>query len=241
MQFDVSCFCFDGNSGKNNQDRVLVDKDLLAEGIKHLQDIDTLFCFVADGIGSLANSANAAQFVLEQLQCLTLNAEQNWQEIINSFLQDVNQRLVTENRKPGEFFDSATTLCGLIYQEGKFLTVNAGDSEIWLYRHKNLQRLNKLDVLWENIPNSPITNYFGTDYPNLKLDFSAAVTSLNPGDKIVVTTDGLLKAISKIELIQILDEYSPLPIKIASLYHKLRAKYNPDNLGAIFISEKSNK
>jgi len=32
-----------------------------------------------------------------------------------------------------------------------------------------------------------------------------------------------------------------LHIKIASLYHKLRAKYNPDNLGAIFISEKSNK
>jgi len=240
MQFDVSYFCFDGNSGKKNQDRVLVNKDLLTEGINHLQNLDNLFCFVADGIGSLANSENAAQFVLEQLKYLPLKAEQNWQEIIDNFLQEINYQLVLWNRQQGDFFDSATTLCGLIYQEGKFLTVNAGDSEIWLYREKYLQRLNKLNVLWEDIPNSPITNYFGTDYPNLKLDFSSAVSSLNPGDKIVVTTDGLLKAISKKELIQILEEDSPLYMKIDSLYHKLCAKYNPDNLGAIFISEKSN-
>ena len=48
MQFDVSYFCFDGNSGKKNQDRVLVNKDLLTEGINHLQNLDNLFCFAAN-------------------------------------------------------------------------------------------------------------------------------------------------------------------------------------------------
>ncbi len=41
---------------KTNQDRVLVNKDLFDRGINHLQNLDNLFCFVADGIGSLAKT-----------------------------------------------------------------------------------------------------------------------------------------------------------------------------------------
>jgi len=221
-----------------NQDRVIVNGDIISCGVKHQENIAALFCFVADGVGSLQNSENAAQYVLEQIDYLRLRPGLDWYDLIESFLQNTNQELVKMNRQEGKFSDSATTLCGLIYRDRIFIPLNAGDSEIWLYRNKELIRLTKPHLEYEHIPNSPIINYFGTIRPHLYIDFSTKVSSLLPDDKLVVTTDGLLKAISKKELVNILEDNAPLKTTINSLFLRLSTRNNPDNLGAIFIQVK---
>ncbi|MEN6444613.1 MAG: protein phosphatase 2C domain-containing protein [Candidatus Cloacimonas sp.] len=238
MRFDVSYFCHYGNSAIKNQDRVIVNGDIVSCGVKHLENVAALFCFVADGVGCLQNSENAAQYVLEQIDYLRLIPGLDWYDLIESFLQNANLKLVQMNREAGKFAESATTLCGLIYRDRVFIPMNVGDSEIWLYRNKDLLRITRPHLEYEHIPNSPIINYFGSTLPHMYIDFSTKVSTLLPGDNLVVTTDGLLKAISKKELMQTLEEKAPLRQKINNLFFQLSTQDNPDNLGAIFIQVK---
>lgn len=241
MRFDVSYFCHYGNRALKNQDRVIVNGDIVSCGVKHQENIAALFCFVADGIGSLINSENAAQYVLEQIDFLRLRPGLDWCNLIDSFLQNTNLELVKMNHERDDFEDSATTLCGLIYRDKIFIPINVGDSEIWLYRNKELLRITKPHIEDECIPNSPINNYFGSFQAHMYIDFITSIPCLLPDDKLVVTTDGLLKAISKEELIHILEDNAPLKNKINALFYQLSDKDNPDNLGAIFIQVKKDK
>ena len=71
----------------------------------------------------------------------------------------------------------------------------------------------------------------------MRVDFDSFYHQYNKGDIVIVTTDGLLKAISKKDLRSILNGQGTLQQKVAEVYSVLQEQPAPDNLGAIFITE----
>lgn len=229
--YNVSYFCAVGNPTKQNQDRVLVNGTLVNDGLFHLSAITQLRAFVADGVGSMENSGNAAQFVLEQLSGLTAVEIAE----LNLDLYAVNKRLVDLNQEEGIYRHSATTLCGLILAGSSQLCINVGDSELLFIRSGVFARLTTPQVVDPDVPNSPITSYFGTPHVNMRVDITAIEDQQRPGDLFVITTDGLLKAIGSKELTELLSSPLPLKDRVEALFGTLTEHDAPDNLGVTVV------
>ena len=231
----MAYFCAVGNPHKKNQDRVLANGKVINDGAFHTDLLPVINCFVADGIGSMENSENAAQFVLDALNSQNDLLNPQNQALLEETLREANNSLVQLNRKPGRYWDSATTLCGLSISDSGLLLANVGDSEILCLRNDSISRINTLHVLDDSVPNSPITSYLGSRNNRMRLDLYPSYADYLPGDILIVTTDGLRKAISDQSLINILSQALPLSERAFNLYQVLIAQDVPDNLGAVFI------
>lgn len=231
----VSYFCAVGNPQKENQDRVLANGELLREGIRHRTNVEQLFCLVADGVGSMANSGNAAEYVLAGLREVSASPTAVSSEGMQDLLAEINARMVKLNREPGELEDSATTLSGVVCTQDGHRTINVGDSEVLVIKNRKLDRLTVPQVLDPEMPNSPITGYLGSRQAHMHPEWGLKDASLAEADTIIVTTDGLLKAISAYRLVEMLSTPESLAQRVENLYLLLCATPAPDNLGAIFI------
>jgi serine/threonine protein phosphatase PrpC len=67
LKFNISGFTNIGTQRKLNQDRILIQDTVFADGADYVQEIENCFCFIADGIGGGPAGDYAAQFVLEQI------------------------------------------------------------------------------------------------------------------------------------------------------------------------------
>jgi len=231
----VSYFCTVGNPNKENQDRVLVNGDLLRDGLRHCAISHRLFCLVADGVGSMDNSGHAAEYVLRTLRDHSETQSNLSRENMERALADINQRLVKLNHEPGELEDSATTLSGVVEADEGLRTINIGDSEVFVIKNGKLDRLTIPQVLDLEIPNSPITGYMGGRIAHMHPEWGLRDDRMKDADMIIVTTDGLLKAIDAPRLVEMLSTPEILSWRVENLYRLLCATPAPDNLGAIFI------
>lgn len=235
--FSVSYFCTRGNPLKKNQDRVYVNGLVLAEGILHAFGYTALRCFVADGVGSMANSEHAAQYVLHQIGTVDNVINSKERDFIRDHLLKTNHNLVELNRNDEKFRSSATTLCGLILDKHGLLTMNVGDSEILVFKQDMLTRVTIPQVFDDLASNSPLISYLGSTRENMTLDFDSYYNRYDKGDIVIVTTDGLLKAISRQQLRAILNWPVSLQQKVVKVYSIIQEHSAPDNLGAIFITQ----
>jgi len=231
----VSYFCAVGNPNKENQDRVLVNGDLLRDGLRHCTISRRLFCLVADGVGSMDNSGHAAEYVLRTLRDHPETQSDLSQKNMERALVDINTHLVKLNNEPGELEDSATTLSGVVETEAGLRTINIGDSEVLVIKNGKLDRLTIPQVLDLEIPNSPITGYMGGRIAHMHPEWGLRDERMVDTDTIIVTTDGLLKAIDATRLVEMLSTPEVLSRRVENLYQLLCASPAPDNLGAIFI------
>lgn len=232
MKFDISFFCDRGTPLKDNQDRVLANGELISDGIKHLTKVENVACFVADGIGSLENSDRAAQFILEGIAKLGLVP---CRELLLETLDKENDTLVHLNRNDPKYYNSGTTLCGVVLNENEFFTLNVGDSEVLLLREGILSLLTDHQVLDDTRPNSPITSFLGTSQPGMEPVIGEPYTRYRNGDLLIVTTDGLRKVFSNKELTELLESPEPLALRTENIYRIIKSIDAPDNLGVVFI------
>ena len=77
----------------------------------------------------------------------------------------------------------------------------------------------------------------GLHAENMTLDFDSYYNRYDKGDIVIVTTDGLLKAISRQQLRAILNWPVSLQQKVVKVYSIIQEHSAPDNLGAIFITQ----
>ena len=231
----VSYFCAVGNPAKENQDRVLVNGDLLQDGIRHINRVERLSCFVADGVGSEINSGNAAEFVMEALRNISANDAFCNREALRELLSKTNHELVLQNHQPGPLMDSATTLCGIVHSSSGLHTINVGDSEVLITKDSALILITEPQVLDREMKNSPITSYLGGRKENMFPAWGLQDDLLADADLIILSTDGLRKAISEEALIHVLSTDQSLQQRSETLFSSLCSKPVPDNLGVVLI------
>jgi serine/threonine protein phosphatase PrpC len=167
MKYNISSFTHIGSKRKVNQDRILINDKILSDGFYSLDDQNACFCFVADGIGGGLAGEIASQFVLDAILKQKENFHKLEEEIIEEELYSVNNELINFADLKPEYRGTGTTLTGIIaLEDANYLTIHAGDSEMWVLRDGLFFQVTESQVLDDSEPGSPLISYFGGKKPN---------------------------------------------------------------------------
>jgi len=163
--YNISGFTHTGTVRQINQDRILINGQIISEGFINLIEQNHCICFVTDGVGGNKAGEFAAQYVLEALQNMNVNQTTH----LTTKLNEINTALLNETNSNHELNGSATTLTGIILANNIFKIIHAGDSELWLFRNGFFSKITKNMVIDPARPNSPITSFFGGNRNNLNI------------------------------------------------------------------------
>jgi serine/threonine protein phosphatase PrpC len=229
MKFDISGFTDIGTLRDSNQDRILVNGTVLADGAVHLEQQSSCMCFVADGVGGNRAGDFASEFVLQKLG--RIDDFNN----IEAALRVINTELIDVSAPRSDLSGTATTLTGLIASDDTFQVVHVGDSQMWLRRNGTFFKITHDQVLNEYETNSPLMSYFGGSDGDLKFDNEIFVSEISDSDVFVICSDGLLESLNHKTIKAILDGENELAILAQTLLEECREKGADDNVSVILI------
>jgi type VI secretion system protein ImpM len=174
---------------------------------------------VADGLGGLSQGEVASQMVCGVLASLVPNATlEGTVEDIRRSLDDVNANLYRASQRPLDPIQSCSTLVTLAMREQKAAILWAGDSRAYRLRGSKLERLTsdhseespapELAVVAAGdagkrppVVNSAVTRAVGGT-ETLELDLR--VEAVEPGDRFLLCSDGLTRALDDARLSELL-------------------------------------
>jgi serine/threonine protein phosphatase PrpC/serine/threonine protein kinase len=230
MIFNISGFTHKGTSRKINQDRILINGELMEDGVLDVQNQVQCSCFVADGVGGNKKGEFASQFVLENLkEQISLDFNQ-----LTERLKKINLDLIETSSKDDSITGTATTLTGMFIDNDHFYVCHSGDSELWLLRNNMFSKVTTDQVL-DDSANSPITSFFGGEADNLNFDLSISLTASEMNDYYLICSDGLFKSLESTEVKKVLNENSSVNDKVRYLQEKCLSNGAPDNVSVIII------
>ncbi len=190
--FNISAFTDIGTVRSVNQDKILANQNIIDDGQLNLLNQQYAISFVADGVGGNKAGEYASQFVLENIKANTGLLEEN----PIHFLNEINERLISETKNNIDTIGAATTLSGLYFKDNNMQILHAGDSEIWLLRNDIFFKLTNDQVFDEYQNNSPLVSYFGGKENYLNIDTQTCISELADNDIFLICSDGLFKSIN---------------------------------------------
>jgi protein phosphatase len=228
----------------NNQDRWGADED------------QALF-IVADGVACSTDGALAAALVVELLPTYVARhlkpddgadepaasqAELLGRAVIE-YCNDFRAYTITDERAAG----ANTTVVAAVVAGSHVLLAHLGDSRAYLYRNQTLQQLTRdhsviqdlidaNEVTLEEAERHParatLTRHVAM-YPRPLPD--AAAVDLLPGDRILLSSDGLHGVVADASLAQTLDSHPEATDACAALIEAALQAGGPDNITALVI------
>lgn len=231
----MSGFTNIGTQRELNQDRILVQDTVVADGAGYIQEIENCFCFVADGIGGGPAGEYAAQFVLEQIKLRISSDTQYSDDALLKIFSSINNELIEVGKNNTEYHGSGTTLVGIIIHQESFKVISAGDSPGYVFRNNSMIKITGDQVLDPFEENSPITSYFGGKSDELQLSFETVLREIKVDDILLLSSDGLLKALSIKQVKAILSNSKPIDDKASFILRKALEADAEDNISCILI------
>ncbi len=220
-------------------------------GLVRRQNEDRFLCdeqrglfAVADGVGGLPGGAKAAQAAVQTLAEFAeespVRSAADWEPVVSAAHENV--LLVGQRINPSA--GSASTLtCGTVH-DGKLLLAHVGDSRCLLLRGKRLRQLTTdhsaeneyLSDLSSPVPEprwrQALVRCLGQP-DALRPDFSEH--TLEAGDIICFTTDGITRVVGPDELVAGLRTASPATARLAQLIDLAYQRGAPDNATAVIV------
>lgn len=127
-----------GPSKTENEDRIIVGKNIIAEGIFQAQ-LSNGIVAVADGVGGNNAGAVASHYVAKQLSTLNIVSD-------NEFLK-INEELLSLSFKCPDYENMATTLSGVSFHGGATQVFSIGNTRVYLLQgNKYLKQLTADDT-----------------------------------------------------------------------------------------------
>ena len=236
MNINISAFTHIGTKREINQDRILVEDKILDKDFFHLKEQTECFCFVADGIGGGVRGEIASQFVLDNILKQKTELMQIDEISIDKEMNKINRELISYSQSNPEYFGTGTTLTGLIIkQNDDFITINAGDSEMWVLRNNLFFQVTESQVFDESEPGSPLISYFGGKEASLELDLTSSLREIHTKDIIVISSDGLLNSLLPKQVKAVLMNNQTLKQKSEFLLESSLFSGANDNVSCILI------
>jgi serine/threonine protein phosphatase PrpC len=229
MKFDISGFTDVGTVRESNQDRILINGSVIADGAIDLEHQSSCTCFVADGVGGNKAGDFASDFVLQKIRRIDDFSN------IEEALRTINAELIDFSAPRSDLSGTATTLTGLIASDDSFRVVHVGDSQMWLRRNGTFFKITNDQVLNEYETNSPLMSYFGGSDDDLRFDNDIFVSEISSSDVFMICSDGLLKSLNHKTIKAILDGDTPLRTLAQTLLKECREKGADDNVSVILI------
>jgi len=200
---------------------------------------------VADGMGGHAAGEVASQLALDELDRAWRHLRGPAPTRLAQAVQAAN--LAVYRHATGSEAGMGTTLTAVVVDGAAALIANVGDSRAYLYRHGTLTRLTRdhswvaeqvrLGFLneqearghqWRNV----VSNALGSD-ENVRVDLLGV--TLEPGDRILVCSDGLCGVIDDQEITHYLTYVQDLPRLLPELVSAANARGGPDNITAVVV------
>lgn len=204
-----------------------------------------LLLVVADGVGGLKHGDVASRATVDAAKGALAIDDTPAIESLMGALQATNQQLFNASFEAGGAA-SGSTVVAMLIEQGVATVVHAGDSRAYLFRGGALRLLTRDHSLVmdqveqgllteEQAANSPrrnvITRCIGVE---AEVDLATtAVGPLEPGDRIMLCSDGLNGVVSADELSEALASDDPLPEIAARLVELANSYGGPDNISVV--------
>lgn len=189
---------------------------------------------VCDGVGSSVYGAEAAkrttQFLVQSLK----NRPRSWslEKSIRHFIENINRVLYLESMEQYERQELVTTLTLVVIEGDRLYGANVGDSRIYLSRNGVLAQLSSDHAMDEEGMENVLTAAIGLEETVEPYYFE---NNLQPGDRILLCSDGLYNELSEEELVE------GIRVGASHLVKKASRKHNddlPDDTTAVVIEIK---
>lgn len=221
----------------------LADADLQARG--------HLFA-VADGMGGHAAGEVASKLAMEEVFRRFYNFEGTPREALSAAIAAANEALIEKAASATQYAGLGTTLVAALLRGDSLTIANVGDSRAYLFRQNTLSQITH-DHSWvaeqltagvlspEEAERHPyrnvITHSLGPDRDPTP-DFFRL--SLQPGDLVLLCSDGLTNMVSNEELAEFLGAYPPNEAADILLERTLE-RGAPDNVSLALIAFQGEK
>ncbi len=248
-----------GQERDDNQDSVVALSGLLPRIAADSAPVPFGFFAVADGMGGLANGANASisavrtvtehvvkTFLLPALDMTQRNAEQGTvTEILRDAVQAANAALYQQVRRSG--VPSGTTFSAALLLGRQLTTAHAGDSRIYLDGPEGLRRLSTDHSMVgrlieigqmqpEDVYNNPQRNVlYRTLGLAAQVEVETASYGLGNASHLILCTDGLWDVVGEGALTAALAEEPTLEAAADRLVAQANAQGGPDNISVIIV------
>ncbi|MCX6058111.1 MAG: protein phosphatase 2C domain-containing protein [Chloroflexi bacterium] len=257
----VAALSHAGMSGKNNEDRYAVSSFQLSREDAR----PSLFAIVADGIGGHRAGEVAAELGVNYITMGVgeSNAKKPV-KILENAIQDASQAIASHSAGKDEEEGMGSTCACVWIIENRLYTAYVGDSRIYLLRDRQIQRLT-IDHTWvqEAYEKGIITTEQMRDHPNVHVirrylggirlpdvDFRLRIDDeesdeesinnqgfhLEPGDTILMCTDGLTDLVWDDELLKIIRSKKDIKMAAESLINLANDRGGHDNITAVIMS-----
>jgi len=257
----ISALSHPGMSGKNNEDRYAVSSFHLGKDDPR----PSVFAVVADGIGGHHAGDVAAELAINYIsQGVSESNGKKPLKILENVIHDASQAIAAHSAgKVEEEGMGSTCACAWVI-ENNLYTANVGDSRIYLLRGKYIRRLST-DHTWvqEAIDKGIITPDQARDHPNVHVirrhlggiklpdvDFRLRLSdeendgesernqgyALEPGDVILMCTDGLTDLVWDDEILKVIRSKKDLKSAAEGLVELANKRGGHDNITVVLMS-----
>ncbi|MBE5993527.1 Stp1/IreP family PP2C-type Ser/Thr phosphatase [Lacrimispora sp.] len=222
------------------------NQDYVFSSIEPVGVLPNLF-LVADGMGGHQAGDYASRFIAENLVAhFKMTKDTGTVAVLKDGIEKVNQLLYQESKKKPELNGMGTTLVAAVVEDSTMYVANVGDSRLYLIRnqlkqitrdHSYVEELVSLGQLERGSKDyrekkNIITRAVGTE-DKLEIDFFEV--SLEPGDYILLCSDGLSNMLEDAEIEEIICSELELPEKAEKLITVANDNGGKDNIAVVLM------
>jgi protein phosphatase len=222
------------------------NQDYVFSSIEPVGVLPNLF-LVADGMGGHQAGDYASRFIAENLVAhFKMTKDTGTVGVLKDGIEKVNQLLYQESKKKPELNGMGTTLVAAVVEDSTMYVANVGDSRLYLIRnrlkqitrdHSYVEELVSLGQLERGSKDyqekkNIITRAVGTE-DKLEIDFFEV--SLEPGDYILLCSDGLSNMLEDAEIEEIICSELELPEKAEKLITVANDNGGKDNIAVVLM------
>ena len=125
--FNYSASTIKGSTRKVNEDRIMINKQLLTGGTVQGKTQDSIIAVVCDGVGGESGSDVAAEIAAGYYSNIEINYLSALD--VSRTVNKVNRIIIKEQKKASKYYNMATTLAGIIIADNYYYIFGAGDTQ----------------------------------------------------------------------------------------------------------------
>lgn len=229
-----------GRKRSNNQDSIFISDTPVGP-------LPNLY-IVADGMGGHAAGDFASRYAINVvIDFIRKSTVRNPISLLKRALVYANSELYKEAEKDKEKSGMGTTMVAAVLTEKKLYVANIGDSRLYVINDRIIQVTMDHSLVEELIRSGQLERNKGRNHPEKNIITRAMGSrgeampdffeiDVNPGDQILMCTDGLSNMVEDDEIRDIVEDSATSEDAVSSLINRANYYGGNDNVSVIIVS-----
>lgn len=225
-----------GNKRQGNEDRYFVRKQ--ADG--------SLLMAVADGVGGMPGGAKAAELAIEAVAAISHRESVTAARLLQ-LVMNANDSILRYSAAHPRLEGMGTTLTTAVVRKNIIFWIHVGDSRLYILHNGSLRQVTKDhrflasmiqdgDITAEEAVNHPLRNMLDQCVGCSAVEPDQGSSVLEPGDFLLLCTDGLYGEVADDSLAAILTDVISLQHKADLLIESALENGGRDNITLVLVS-----